>query len=94
MSPHRAHAGTPAFDVLTARKGPGACSASDSRTSPNASGRTQSVVSRAIGQLRDKGILSERQRKGTVLIHPLQAGYESSTTGSTTSRTPRPSCGR
>ncbi|MER6187728.1 hypothetical protein [Streptomyces sp. NPDC001652] len=37
----------------------------------------QSSVSRAIGQLRDKGIISERQRKGTLLIHPLLAGYES-----------------
>jgi hypothetical protein len=31
----------------------------------------------AIGQLRNKGIISERQRKGTLLIHPLLAGYES-----------------
>jgi DNA-binding MarR family transcriptional regulator len=36
-------------------------------------GLTQSVVSRAIGQLQDKGII-ERQCRGTVLIHPLLAG--------------------
>ncbi|MCX5096330.1 helix-turn-helix domain-containing protein [Streptomyces sp. NBC_00365] len=40
-------------------------------------GLSQSAVSRAIGQLRDKGIISERQRRGTLLIHPLLAGYES-----------------
>ncbi|MCX5443816.1 helix-turn-helix domain-containing protein [Streptomyces sp. NBC_00063] len=38
---------------------------------------SQAAVSRAIGQLKDKGILDGRHRQGTVLIRPLLAAYES-----------------
>lgn len=31
----------------------------------------------SISQLRDKGIISKRQREGMLLIHPLLVGYES-----------------
>ncbi|MGW4165162.1 hypothetical protein ACWEJX_37065, partial [Streptomyces sp. NPDC004788] len=36
-------------------------------------GAPEGAYSRAISQLRDKGIISERQRRGEVLIHPLLA---------------------
>ncbi|MCB5181891.1 helix-turn-helix transcriptional regulator [Streptomyces antimicrobicus] len=65
------------LDILTARQEPGGLVRIRQQDIAERLGLTQSVVSRAIGQLRDKGILSERQRKGTVLIHPLLAGYES-----------------
>lgn len=65
------------FDVLTARQEPGGLVCIRQQDIAERLGLTQSVVSRAIGQLRDKGILSERQRKGEVLIHPLLAAYES-----------------
>ncbi|MFJ2736170.1 helix-turn-helix transcriptional regulator [Streptomyces sp. NPDC087317] len=67
------------FDILTARQEPGGLVRIRQQEIAERLGLTQSVVSRAISQLRDKGILSERQRKGTVLIHPLLAGYESLT---------------
>ena len=67
------------FDVLTARQEPGGLVRIRQQDIAERLGLTQSVVSRAIGQLRDKGIISERQRKGTVLSHPLLAGYESLT---------------
>ncbi|MDT0478491.1 MarR family transcriptional regulator, partial [Streptomyces sp. DSM 41014] len=38
---------------------------------------SQAAVSRAIGQLKDKGLLDGRHRQGSVLIHPLFAAYES-----------------
>lgn len=65
------------FDILTASQEPGGLVRIRQQDIAERLGLTQSVVSRAIGQLRDKGIISERQRKGTVLIHPLLAGYES-----------------
>ncbi|MFJ3906241.1 helix-turn-helix transcriptional regulator [Streptomyces sp. NPDC090025] len=65
------------FDVLTARQEPGGLVRIRQQEIAERLGLTQPVVSRAIGQLRDKGIISERQRRGAVLIHPLLAGYES-----------------
>jgi len=65
------------FDVLTARQEPGGLVHIRQQELAERLGLSQSAVSRAIGQLRDKGIISERQRKGTLLIHPLLAGYES-----------------
>lgn len=65
------------FDVLTARQEPGGLVHIKQEDIAKRLGLTQPVVSRAISQLRDKGILSERQRRGTVLIHPLLAGYTS-----------------
>ncbi|MFJ8469874.1 helix-turn-helix domain-containing protein [Streptomyces swartbergensis] len=66
------------FDVLTARQEPGGLVRIRQQDIAERLALTQSVVSREIGQLQDKGII-ERQRKGTVLIHPLLAGYESLT---------------
>ncbi|MGW8882026.1 helix-turn-helix transcriptional regulator, partial [Streptomyces mirabilis] len=65
------------FDVLTARQEPGGLVHVRQQELAERLGLSQSAVSRAIGQLRDKGIISERQRKGTLLIHPLLASYES-----------------
>lgn len=65
------------FDVLTARQEPGGLVHIRQQELAERLGLSQSAVSRAVGQLRDKGIISERQRKGTLLIHPLLAGYES-----------------
>ncbi|MFJ8854925.1 helix-turn-helix transcriptional regulator [Streptomyces sp. NPDC102437] len=65
------------FDVLTARQEPGGLVRIRQQQLAERLGLSQSAVSRAIGQLRGKGIISERQRKGTLLIHPLLAGYES-----------------
>ncbi|WP_432104449.1 replication/maintenance protein RepL [Streptomyces sp. bgisy091] len=65
------------FDVLTARQEPGGVVHMRQQDIAERLGLTQSAVSRAVGQLRDKGILGERQRQGTLLIHPLLAGYES-----------------
>lgn len=65
------------FDVLTARQEPGGLVRIRQQDIAERLGLSQSVVSRAIGQLRDKGIIGPRQRQGTVLIHPLLAGYES-----------------
>ncbi|MEV4876508.1 helix-turn-helix transcriptional regulator [Streptomyces cyaneofuscatus] len=65
------------FDVLTARQEPGGLVHIRQQELAQRLGLSQSPVSRAIGQLQDKGIISERQRKGTLLIHPLLAGYES-----------------
>ncbi|MER6916761.1 helix-turn-helix domain-containing protein [Streptomyces sp. NPDC000594] len=65
------------FDVLTSRQEPGGLVKIRQQELAERLGLTQSVVSRAISQLRDKGIISERQRRGEVLIHPLLAGYES-----------------
>ncbi|MFJ8871348.1 helix-turn-helix transcriptional regulator [Streptomyces sp. NPDC102473] len=65
------------FDVLTARQEPGGLVCIRQQDIAERLRLTQSAVSRAVGQLRDKGILGERQRQGTLLIHPLLAGYES-----------------
>lgn len=65
------------FDVLTARQEPGGLVHIRQDELASRLGITQASVSRAIGQLRDKGIIEGRQRQGTVLIHPLLAGYES-----------------
>ncbi|SEG94788.1 Crp-like helix-turn-helix domain-containing protein [Actinacidiphila yanglinensis] len=67
------------FDVLTARQEPGGLVRIRQQELAQRLDITQAAVSRAIGQLRDKGILGDRQRRGTVLIHPLLAGYESLT---------------
>ncbi|WP_319729835.1 hypothetical protein [Streptomyces sp. MB09-01] len=76
MSPNRVPAGTRVFDILTARQEPGDLLRIRQQDIAERHGLTQSVASLAIEQQRDKGV-SERQRKGTVLIHPLLAGYES-----------------
>ncbi|MEV0011106.1 helix-turn-helix domain-containing protein [Streptomyces sp. NPDC051840] len=65
------------LDVLTARQEPGGLVRMRQQDIAERLSLTQSAVSRAVGQLRDKGILGERQRQGTLLIHPLLAGYES-----------------
>jgi CRP-like cAMP-binding protein len=62
------------FDVLTAHQESGGLVEIRQQDVAEGLGLIQSVVSHAIGQLRDKGIISERQRKGTVLIHRLLAG--------------------
>ncbi|MEC3992022.1 helix-turn-helix domain-containing protein [Actinacidiphila sp. DG2A-62] len=67
------------FDVLTARQEPGGLVRVRQQELAERLDITQAAVSRAISQLRDKGILGDRQRRGTVLIHPLLAGYESLT---------------
>jgi biotin operon repressor len=67
------------FDVLTARQESGGLVRIRQQELAQRLDITQAAVSRAIGQLRDKGILGDRQRRGTVLIHPLLAGYESLT---------------
>ncbi|MFD9339938.1 helix-turn-helix transcriptional regulator [Streptomyces sp. NPDC060028] len=65
------------FDVLTARQEPGGLVRIKQQDLAKRLDLSQAAVSRAISQLRDKGIIGERQRQGTVLIHPLLAGYES-----------------
>ncbi|MGW1767703.1 helix-turn-helix transcriptional regulator [Streptomyces sp. NPDC002073] len=65
------------FDILTARQEPGGLVRIRQQDIAGRLDLSQAAVSRAIGQLRDKGLLGERQRQGTVRIHPLLAGYES-----------------
>ncbi|GAA2464107.1 helix-turn-helix transcriptional regulator [Streptomyces mauvecolor] len=65
------------FDVLTARQEPGGLVRIRQQELAKRLGIAQGHVSRAIGQLRDKGLIEGRQRHGSVLIHPLLAGYES-----------------
>jgi DNA-binding transcriptional MocR family regulator len=65
------------FDILTARQEPGGTVRIRQDEIATRLGITQASVSRAIGQLKDRGLIEGRQRQGTVLIHPLLAGYES-----------------
>ncbi|MFB8037735.1 helix-turn-helix transcriptional regulator [Streptomyces sp. NPDC056004] len=65
------------LDILTARQQAGGLVRIRQQDIANRLGISQAAVSRAIGQLKDKGILDGRHRQGTVLIHPLMAGYES-----------------
>ncbi|MEU7296414.1 helix-turn-helix domain-containing protein [Streptomyces exfoliatus] len=65
------------FDILQARQEP--CGLVRIRQTDLAKrlNISQAAVSRAIGQLKDKGLLNGRHRQGSVLIHPLFAAYES-----------------
>ncbi|MFD5110511.1 helix-turn-helix transcriptional regulator [Streptomyces cinereoruber] len=65
------------FDILQARQEP--CGLVKIRQADLAKRLdiSQAAVSRAIGQLKDKGLLDGRHRQGSVLIHPLFAAYES-----------------
>ncbi|AEM88523.1 helix-turn-helix transcriptional regulator [Streptomyces violaceusniger] len=65
------------FDVLTARQEAGGLVHIRQKDIAKRLDISQAAVSRAIGQLKDKGILDGRHRQGTVLIHPLMAAYES-----------------
>ncbi|MGW5817272.1 helix-turn-helix transcriptional regulator [Streptomyces noursei] len=65
------------FDILVARQEPGGTVRIKQRDLEERLGVPQGHVSRAIGQLRDLGILDSRTRRGMYLIHPLLAGYES-----------------
>ncbi|MFA7768196.1 hypothetical protein [Streptomyces sp. NRRL S-448] len=77
MSPEPSACRDACLRILTARQKPGGPVRIRQQDSAERHGFTQSVASHALGQLRNKGILSERLRTGTVLIHPLLAGYES-----------------
>lgn len=65
------------LDVLQARQAPGGLVQITQADLAKRLGISQAAVSRAIGQLRDIGILEGRSKRGTLLIHPLLAGYES-----------------
>lgn len=65
------------FDVLTARQEPGGLVRIAQGDIGERLGISKSSTSRALGQLRDLGIIHGRTRHGQVLIHPLLAGYES-----------------
>ncbi|MEU5599901.1 helix-turn-helix domain-containing protein [Streptomyces sp. NPDC020298] len=65
------------FDILTARQEPGGAVHIRQDDIAARLGITQASVSRAMSQLKDKGIIEGRQRQGTILIHPLLAGYQS-----------------
>lgn len=65
------------FDVLTARQEPGGIVHIRQEQIAERLGIPQATVSRAMGHLKDKGIIEGRVRRGRVLIHPLLAGYES-----------------
>ncbi|MFJ7258216.1 helix-turn-helix transcriptional regulator [Streptomyces sp. NPDC098085] len=67
------------FDVLTSRQEAGGLVRIRQKDLAKRLDISQAAVSRAIGQLKDKGILDGRHRQGTVLIHPLMAAYESLT---------------
>ncbi|TSB25638.1 winged helix-turn-helix domain-containing protein (plasmid) [Streptomyces sp. NBC_01525] len=67
------------LDVLTTRQNAGGLVEIRQHEIAKRLGISQAAVSRAIGQLKDKGILDGRHRQGAVLIHPLLAGYESMT---------------
>ncbi|MEV0011057.1 helix-turn-helix domain-containing protein [Streptomyces sp. NPDC051840] len=65
------------LDILTARQEPGGTVHIRQKEIASRLGITQAAVSRAMGQLKDRGLIEGRQRQGTVLIHPLLAAYES-----------------
>ncbi|MGW7261777.1 helix-turn-helix transcriptional regulator [Streptomyces sp. NPDC054834] len=65
------------FDILTARQEPGGTVRIRQDEIAARLGVTQASVSRAMSRLKDKGIIEGRQRQGTILIHPLLAGYQS-----------------
>lgn len=65
------------FDILTARQEPGGIVHIRQDEIAERLGVPQAAVSRAVGQLKDKGIIEGRVRRGRMLIHPLLAGYES-----------------
>lgn len=65
------------FDILTARQEPGGLVRIKHKEIAERLGISGPSASRAVGQLKDKGILDGRTRHGVILIHPLLAGYES-----------------
>ncbi|MCX5443833.1 winged helix-turn-helix domain-containing protein [Streptomyces sp. NBC_00063] len=65
------------FDILTARQEASGLVRIRQKDLAKRPDISQAAVSRAIGQLKDKGILDGRHRQGTILIRPLLAAYES-----------------
>lgn len=65
------------FDILTARQYPGGAVRITQAELSGRLGISQAAVSRAIGELKDIGILEGRTKRGALRIHPLLAGYES-----------------
>ncbi|MEV6956115.1 hypothetical protein [Streptomyces sp. NPDC051183] len=65
------------FDVLTSRQQPGGLVVIKQKEIAEKLGIQQSGVGRAIGDLRDLGILHARTTPGRYRINPLLAGYES-----------------
>lgn len=65
------------FDILTARQYPGGAVRITQVELSERLGISQAAVSRAVGELKDIGILEGRTKRGALRIHPLLAGYES-----------------
>lgn len=65
------------LDVLQARQAPGGAVRITQVQLAERLGISQAAVARAIGQLRDIGILHARTKRGVLRINPLLAGYES-----------------
>ncbi|MEV7617079.1 winged helix-turn-helix domain-containing protein [Streptomyces sp. NPDC089799] len=65
------------LDILTARQEPGGLVRIQQKELAHRLGMSQAAISRAMGQLKDLGIIHPRTKQGQVLIHPLLAGYES-----------------
>lgn len=65
------------LDILTARQLPGGEVLIKQEQVAERLGISRAAVSRAMGQLRDAGLIEPRTRHGRTLIHPLFAGYES-----------------
>lgn len=65
------------FDILTARQQPGGVIEIKQTDLSERLGISQASVARAIGELKDIGILEGRTKRGYLRIHPLLAGYES-----------------
>ncbi|MFG2986202.1 hypothetical protein ACGFYQ_33960 [Streptomyces sp. NPDC048258] len=65
------------FDVLTSRQEPGGLVVIKQKDIAEKLGIQQSGVGRAIGDLRDLGILHARTTPGRYRINPMLAGYES-----------------
>ncbi|MFJ6722386.1 helix-turn-helix domain-containing protein [Streptomyces sp. NPDC091259] len=65
------------WDILQARQEPGGLVRITQKELAERLGITVPSVSRAISELKDRGLVNGRTQHGKVLIHPLFAGYES-----------------